>query len=361
MGSSSSSSGAFGGFSSYGSGNTSGHAEQKEEVKVTLEDLDLPPRRDLNLAAAAALQKMAAAQGGGVVPGAAPGAAGGGASGAAAVPAISITEEIFHGGDPSGQKAFREDGLVGTEGQQLQLLAYYAELCEDFRNYQRGTRAEGAARESDGAQLLLLSGAPGTGKTRHAVSFAKAVGLPLLLADPLAGAGTSASGSTWAARLRREVRGRDCVVFFDEIDRHTSDEAFASELRQLLDGVCQPVGSRVLLVGTTNRLDRLPDDVVHRAEVIRFDRPEAPHLAEMWRSHATHLPEKDIGSLAEASRHGGLTGRDVRHCASWAERHTAINYLNSQNGMGYCHGTALGNCKGPLLEKYLQCVKTRVR
>ena len=78
----------------------------------------------------------------------------------------------------------QEDGLVGTGAQQLQLLAYYAECCEDFRRYQRLTR-EASALPSEGAQLVLLSGPPGCGKTRHAVSFAKALGMPLWLGSCL--------------------------------------------------------------------------------------------------------------------------------------------------------------------------------
>jgi hypothetical protein len=263
---------------------------------------------------------------------------------------------LHPGGAPAGEKAFREDGLVGTESQQLQLLAYYAEFCDDFRVYQSKTRADGAPRHSatDGAQLLLLNGSPGTGKTRHAVSFARSLGLPLLLANPYNPAG-------WAAQLRREVCGRDCVVFFDEIDQHAGNDAFASELRQFLDGVCQPAGSRVLMVGTTNRIERLPDDVVHRAEVVTFDKPKAVHLAEMWRGYAQHLREGEIDDLAAASAKAKITGRDVRHCASFAERHAAISYLNQNNRMGYCHGGALMNCPGPSLERYLQCVRGRAR
>lgn len=322
-------------------------------MNITLEDLELPPRRENPVARAAAQGQP--------VPSMLPGGAGAGGADAGASTAVAgslnrVTEELMPGGEALGQRAFREDGLVGTEPQQLQLLAHYAELCDDFRLYQRGTRAEGSARDVDGAQLILLSGAPGTGKTRHAVSFARALGLPLLLADPAAG-----GSHTWAAQLRREVRGRDCVVFFDEIDRHSNDEAFASELRQLLDGVCQPSGSKVFVIGTTNQLHRLPEDVKHRAEIVPFMRPEAVHLAEMWGRYAHHLREPDLEALAQASAHGCITGRDVRHCASYAERFTAINYLNNQHGLGYCHGAALANCPGPTLEHYLRCVRSRSR
>lgn len=340
-------------------------------VDIHLQDLELPPRRDGRFtavaggghAAAAAVAEQLAASGMAPMPGPAhTGGSGGGAGGSAVGAGVTpVSQEIQRGGEALGQRAFRDDGLVGTETQQLALLAHYAELCEDFRRYQRLTRAEGAPQEGmeDGAQLLLLSGAPGTGKTRHAVSFAKALGLPLLLASPGAGGVRGGAAAGWAAQLRREVHGRDCVVFFDEIDQHAADENFASELRQFLDGVCQPVGGRVLLVGTTNRIDRLPEDVLHRAEVIRFDRPETSHLAEMWRGYAMHLPDPQLEELSAVSARVGATGRDVRHCASWAERRMAVQYLNNNTGMGYCHGAALASCPTPPLDYYLRCVKER--
>jgi len=348
---------------SAGSDDTGG--PKPPQVAVTLEDLELPPRRSAPPGAAEALAQLAAAgaAGGGNAAAGMPGTTTlpGGMTGAPAAPVAAvttITEEIIPGSEAKGQKAFREDGLIGTEQQQLQLLAHYAELCEDFRLYQRTTRSEGAPRDVDGAQLLLLSGPPGTGKTRHAVTFAKALGLPLLVATPPAGSG-SATG--WAAQLRRELKGRDCAVFFDEIDQHVTEESFASTIRQFLDGVCQPSDSRVLLVGTTNRLDRLPKDVLHRAEVIHFDRPEAPHLETMWASYAQHLREPELRELGEASAKAGATGRDVRHCAALCERQAAIRFLNVQNRQGYCHGNALANCPSPALAEYVRCVKGRAQ
>jgi len=324
------------------------------ELRVKLEDLELPPRRNGSQATNVhGLEQVLGTQGmPSGAPSSAPGVAGKGPA--------PIVEELFSGCEPRGQQVFREDGLVGTEAQQLQLLAHYAELCEDFRHYQRTTRAEGAPRDTDGAQLLLLSGPPGTGKTRHAVSFARALGLPLLTArPPCAMAAAGSSSATWAAQLRREVSGRDCAIFLDEIDQHVRDESFASSLRQFLDGVCQPTSSRVLVVGTTNRLELLPKDVVHRAEVVTFDRPEASHLAEMWAGHAHHLNVEELKQLGHASARAAATGRDVRHCASMCERRTAIAWLNAQGAQGYCHGAAMANCPGPTLDSYVQCIKDR--
>ena len=257
-----------------------------DSLHVTLEDLELPRRRDRPPVAQVPLGPVVAGQS------------------AVAAPAqqLRLTEELLPGAEAKGQHAFRDDGLVGTESQQLQLLAHYAELCDDFRRYQRTTREEGSS-DSDGAQLLLLSGPPGTGKTKHAVSFARALGLPLLTVNPQA---SSSSGqahftSGWASQVRQEVRGRDCILFLDEIDQYASHEAFASGLRQFLDGVCQPSASKVIVLGTTNCIDKLPRDVRHRAEVVSFVHPLREHLSTMWRTYAKHLDEEDLAKLAEMS------------------------------------------------------------
>eukprot|EP00438_Fugacium_kawagutii_P031820 Skav208563 [mRNA] locus=scaffold177:29698:32683:+ [translate_table: standard] len=199
-----------------------------DAVRVTLEDLELPPRRE-RPSAAAPVNQLLGAQ----AAVAAPSVAGAGSAPSAA-PRPRITEELLPGAEARGQRAFSDDGLVGTEAQQLQLLAHYAELCEDFRHFQRITREEGAPLQSDGAQLLLLHGPPGTGKTRHAVSFARALGLPLLAMNPTqlgGGHGVSVS-SAWASSIRQEISGRDCILFLDEIDQFAKDEGFASGLRQ---------------------------------------------------------------------------------------------------------------------------------
>ena len=87
--------------------------------------------------------------------------------------------------------------------------------------------------------------------------------------------------------------------FLDELDHFGA--SFASGLRQFLDGVCQPSQGRVLVVATTNRLEQLPGDLRHRAELVRFERPQSGSLAQMWRSHARHLRDEEVRELAEVS------------------------------------------------------------
>ena len=272
-----------------------------EKLQVTLEDLELPRRRDRPVPAAPPGAGVPDGAGAGGVPplGLLPGLS----AGAGAAQGPKLTEELLAGSEAKGQRAFADDGLVGTESQQLQLLAHYAELCDDFRLYQRTTREEGTA-DCEGAQLIILSGPPGTGKTKHAVSFARALGLPLLTVNPTQVSGSTGQAfftSAWASQVRQEIRGRDCMLFLDEVDQFASHEAFASGLRQFLDGVCQPAASKVLVLGTTNCIDKLPWDVRHRAEVVNFAHPLKEHLSTMWRSYAKHLQEEDLAKLSEAS------------------------------------------------------------
>jgi|ERR1711924_82086 len=95
-----------------------------QTIQLNLEDLDLPPRRDkFPGQRGASLESFLSASGNA-------GGTSGNSSDSRSGP--SLTEEIFHGGEPRGERAFQEDGLVGTEPQQLALLAHYAELCKDF-------------------------------------------------------------------------------------------------------------------------------------------------------------------------------------------------------------------------------------
>ena len=273
-------------------------------LQVSLEDLELPRRRDRPVAPQVPV--------GPILPGM------GSAAAAVAPQQPRLTEELIPGADAKGQRAFGDEGLVGTSSQQLQLLAHYAELCDDFRLYQRTTREEGAG-DSDGAKLVLLSGPPGTGKTRHAVSFARALGLPLLSVNPQVSSsnGQAHFTSGWASQVRQEIKGRDCILFLDEIDQYASHEAFSSGLRQFLDGVCQPAASKVLVLGTTNCIDKMPWDVRHRAEVVSFTHPLKEHLSTMWRAYAKHLQEMDlnklaqISSVAKAGRQGKISTRTI--------------------------------------------------
>lgn len=69
------------------------------------------------------------------------------------------------------------------------------------------------------------------------------------------------------------------------------DHRFPSQFRQFLDGTLKTHGSRVIVAATTNQIDKIPADLIHRGEVIRFGAPPETDLRELWAGHASHLPQ----------------------------------------------------------------------
>jgi cell division protease FtsH len=174
---------------------------------------------------------------------------------------------------------------------------------------------------------ILLSGAPGTGKTMLARAAANEAGVPFL----------AVSGSSFqekfagmgAARVRRlfaEARKLSpCVIFIDEIDAlgrkrgRGSDSASADQdqtLNQLLvemDGFDRTSG--LVIIGSTNRPDIL-DSALTRPG--RFDREIVVNLAdargreEILQVHARGLslePELDLKWIARGTP--GFSGADL--------------------------------------------------
>jgi cell division protease FtsH len=174
---------------------------------------------------------------------------------------------------------------------------------------------------------ILLSGAPGTGKTMLARAAANEAGVPFL----------AVSGSSFqekfvgvgAARVRRLfAEGRKlspCVIFIDEIDAlgrkrgRGSDSASAEQdqtLNQLLvemDGFDRTSG--LVVIGSTNRPDIL-DSALTRPG--RFDREITVNLAdargrrEILQVHARDLslePELDLDWIARGTP--GFSGADL--------------------------------------------------
>ncbi|CAK0838186.1 unnamed protein product [Prorocentrum cordatum] len=283
------------------------------------------------------------------------GAPQGAAGHAAPLRGSAVCREVRGPCAPLGARAFTDAGLVGTEREQLKLLSYFAMLSEDFRRYQeqvcrvpprealaaeeslsaspgaaqalwRAALGEplgdsGAGAEPQWPQLVLLSGPPGTGKTRHALAWSRAMGLPLVMVDH--------RSEGWLGRVEEAVRGRDCMLLFDELDGFFTDLAddksevaarFPAQFRQFLDGTLSSSGGRVLVAGTTNNVGKIPRDVVQRGEVVDFQLPSREQVEPVWSKYAGHLTPEERRALAAATAAAGLSARDVK--AQGAKRHT---------------------------------------
>jgi len=174
---------------------------------------------------------------------------------------------------------------------------------------------------------ILLSGAPGTGKTLLARAAANEARVPFLSAggasfqEMFAGVGASRVRSLFAEARRVAP----CVVFIDEIDalgkrRGRSEDSASADADQMLnqlliemDGFDQSAG--IVVLASTNRPDVLDSALLRPG---RFDRqitishPDARGREQILAIHAKKIvlaPSVELSTIARAT--AGCTGADL--------------------------------------------------
>jgi SpoVK/Ycf46/Vps4 family AAA+-type ATPase len=137
---------------------------------------------------------------------------------------------------------------------------------------------------------VLLTGAPGNGKTSLAEALAHALSVPLIVAR-YEGLIASYLGET-AGRLRRlfeHVRSRACVLFFDEFDtlgKERGDTHETGEIKRVVSSLLLQIDdlpSHVVVVTATNHPELLDRAVWRRFQIrVELRPPEQAQIEEFF-------------------------------------------------------------------------------
>jgi len=171
-------------------------------------------------------------------------------------------------------------------------------------------------------ERILLTGAPGTGKTMTALHLAGRLGLPLLRAEPSVII-TSLLGQSARniAKMFTYVGQQPCVLLLDELDayaRRRDDEQDIGEPKRLVNTLLLeldrwPDGS--VLIAATNHPELLDHAVMRRFETV-VDLPAPAHearrriLSETLSDAGWSIDERILEVIAAAT--DGASGSDLK-------------------------------------------------
>lgn len=227
------------------------------------------------------------------------------------------------------EEVVRKKGEYLIEGPSLHDLAGYGaakewglQLADDLTDFKSG-RLSWADLDHKG---LLLSGAPGVGKTQFARALAKSARVPIVstsvaqwnAASYLSGTLQAIRDAFWQAR-----RQAPCILFIDELDGISDRSKLRGDhveywtqivnlLLEQLAGIEERPG--VVVIAATNHPDRI-DPAIKRGgrldREIQIEKPDTSALVKIFRFYIGPdlLPSADLTPLALASR--GATGADV--------------------------------------------------
>jgi len=179
---------------------------------------------------------------------------------------------------------------------------------------------------------VLLYGPPGCGKTYIAEKLGKILGFHCISVKP------SDLGSPYVHGTQKAIgelfdeasEHRPCLIFLDELDalipnRFGGDVGhhYASEVNEFLTQLNNAADRRILVVGATNRLDKLDPAALRPG---RFDKkvlvspPDLEARVELLRLYLKDRPQEPIDLLKLAVESEGFTCAEMEYIVTEAAR-----------------------------------------
>lgn len=210
--------------------------------------------------------------------------------------------------------------------------AQKAILC--FRDPQRFKNFNGEC-----AKGLLLTGAPGTGKTHLVRAMAHEAGVPLLVASSAALAGNPALITSVFSEARRQA---PCMLFLDEVDAigasaENRNGASADPQRQaILNRLLVELNGmedleNVVVIGATHRPHVLDPALVRPGRLgvsINFTLPERDAREDLWKYYSKDITCEQINWNRVARLSAGMSPADICEAVKVAAMDAAMANQN---------------------------------